>query len=175
MKLIATQHHIIYIKESVKLGRLGRRQMDSRDFLTWCNESTYPVQQVLDWSGSGPSAVNAEEFGLLLLASVADRRQCQLGSLHLLFKHEEKGLQLATKLPSQLFLRGRERKRILFFSPHFVLIHVFLNLPLFCCPPLILLLFEAESMLDEMDAKVADDDVVVGDFCSIFMMAGAPE
>lgn len=32
MNLIATQHHIIYKKESVKLGRLGRRQMDSRDF-----------------------------------------------------------------------------------------------------------------------------------------------
>lgn len=35
-------------------------------------------------------------------------------------------------------------------------------------------MFDAESMLDVIDAS-ADEDVVVGDFCSIFMIAGVPE
>lgn len=35
------------------------------------------------------------------------------------------------------------------------------------------MLLEAESMLDEMEAR--EEDVVVGDFCSILIIAGVPE
>ena len=43
-------------------------------------------------------------------------------------------------------------------------------LPLFCCP----LFPENESMLEEIDAVIVDDDVVVGDFCSILIKCGVP-
>lgn len=48
--------------------------------------------------------------------------------------------------------------------------HVLNFLPLFCCPPPVMF----ESMLDEMEAS-DEDEVVVGDFCSILIIAGVPE
>lgn len=61
-------------------------KMDPRAFFMIINcLSTHPNQPVPSWSDSDPSAVIAEEFGvLLILVNAADRRQCQLGSLHLL-------------------------------------------------------------------------------------------
>lgn len=35
-------------------------------------------------------------------------------------------------------------------------------------------LFPAESMLDVIEAAIAEDDVVVGDFCSILIRVGVP-
>jgi hypothetical protein len=102
-------------------------------------------------------AVAAEDFGVLLfLVNAVGRRQCQLGSLHLLCKHEIFPEQKATKKKGLQLVLAAIKKRIL-------------NPPLlFCCT---LALFE--SMLEVMEAS-DDDDVVVGDFCSILMIAGVP-
>jgi hypothetical protein len=88
-------------------------KMYPRGFLINCcpllskNGLTYPGQIIPVQSGSDPSAVTAEEFGLLFLVNAVDLRQCQLGSqLHLLCLRTkiftEKGLQLVLKIMREI-------------------------------------------------------------------------